>query len=328
MGHNLQIPLISTDQFRHREVLCWTLAFVLILPALGGIFALLFVDIGLSPAVLLFIVPATLWSGFPMWHARRLGEVRARLRTMGWDEQQARLLTLHGRRLTDALAALKGATGHPESGPLFPRENAIVQIHDGMSVMLRAEDGLVKSATVSLQTDIAEVDASGLGRAVILTGVFALIDGFTFGFPFFSVFMWPGLLFIWLPLTMLPRFAGRRYRRLRNIAVYLLAAPISCAAIWCNNRIAEGRADALVAAVKTYHATHGRYPKSLEELVPEIISHVPSPHYSLLGARFSYQPDERSESGVETAVLSYHESIYIRRCYSFQDNGWRRRGWR
>src|SRR5690606_16471879 len=96
------------------------------------------------------------------------------------------------------------------------------------------------------------------------------------------------LLVVGLPRAFLPRFRPVRRARLRNIAVYLSAVAIVWTFNLANQSIAQSRAQDLVDAVTAYQAEHKRYPRSLQDLVPEYIHEVPRAKYTLAFAEFRY----------------------------------------
>ena len=125
------------------------------------------------------------------------------------------------------------------------------------------------------------------------------------------------LVLLRLPWSFLPRFATVRKARLRNLAIYLAAAASLLVLNGANNGIAKNRADALVSAVKAYHAKYQRYPGSLDELVPEFATHVPRAKYTLMFHEFFYANRDGR------AMLSYTAlPPFGRPTYSFERGEW------
>ena len=94
------------------------------------------------------------------------------------------------------------------------------------------------------------------------------------------------MIVIVLPRAFLPKFRATRRERLRNIGIYLLAVATVVGLNRLNNFIAARRADDVIAAVKAFHAQNGRYPESLDALVPEFLTAVPRAKYTLTYGQF------------------------------------------
>lgn len=84
-----------------------------------------------------------------------------------------------------------------------------------------------------------------------------------------------------------------------------------------NNRVAQARAETLIAAVKTFHVKNQRYPGSLEELVPDFIDQVPLAKYTLGSNKFQYTTSDSS-----TSLFYVQFPPFGRRTYSFTGNAW------
>lgn len=79
----------------------------------------------------------------------------------------------------------------------------------------------------------------------------------------------------------------------------------------------RGRAEVLITAVKSFHAKNQRYPKSLEELVPEFIDWVPLAKYTFVFSSFWYG------TAPDNTILSYVDlPPFGRPTYSFTRNEW------
>ena len=164
----------------------------------------------------------------------------------------------------------------------------------------------------------ASVSQPSLRQAVLYGTLLVTVDVFLLGQGALALLVGICMLFIALPRTFLVRkFAAVRARRLRNIAVYLVAVIAVFLLNAENNRIARDRADILVSAVKAFHAKNQRYPNSLQELVPEHIDRVPLAKYALMFNRFSYHASDQGAS------LFYVDlRPFGRPTYSFTRNEW------
>lgn len=158
-----------------------------------------------------------------------------------------------------------------------------------------------------------------LPRALFRGGMLFIVDALLFNQGVISAAVGLWLLLLGLPRTFLvEKFRLVRPQRLRNLAVYLTSVILVFAFNAANNRIAQNRAETLVSAVKTFHAKNQRYPKSLQELVPDYIPEVPTAKYTLISSKFWYAPADG------TAMLFYVETPpFGRQTYSFEREEWR-----
>jgi hypothetical protein len=134
------------------------------------------------------------------------------------------------------------------------------------------------------------------------------------------------LVAIWLFVVSLPRaLIARKYvtvraQCLRNIAVYFGAVIIVFVLNTANISIAQSRAETLVSAVKAFHSKNQRYPRSLDELVPEQIDHVPLAKYTLAFNQFNYyRLTEQDASLSYTAVPPFGRPTYFFRLNKWVD---------
>lgn len=109
-----------------------------------------------------------------------------------------------------------------------------------------------------------------------------------------------------------------------GIALFRLAMPVvTWGVVMANSdfqlKRAEENAQQVVAACEQFDADHGRFPKSLDELVPEYMPSVPTVKYaSGHWGRFIYI------SGPENALLGWYVvPPYLRKTYDFENRQWR-----
>lgn len=92
-----------------------------------------------------------------------------------------------------------------------------------------------------------------------------------------------------LPKAYLFSLAGRNNRPILRIAGGLVIAAVAIMlTINFNNRVAQDRAERLVAAIESYRAVNGSYPVDLDRLVPGYVEDVPIAKYTLSFNRFVY----------------------------------------
>lgn len=155
-------------------------------------------------------------------------------------------------------------------------------------------------------------------RAVLLGALLVAVDAFFLNQGVLALLVGLWTLLVGLPRTFLAKkYVPVRTQRLRNIAVYLLAVILVFVFNVANNRLARSRAETLVSAVKAFHDKNQRYPKSLEELVPDQIKRVPLAKYTFIFNRFSYYTSDRG-----TNLLYVNFPPFGRRTYSFTRNAW------
>jgi hypothetical protein len=154
--------------------------------------------------------------------------------------------------------------------------------------------------------------ASAFRRAAALF----VVDGLIIGWGF-SAFVGLWTLFVSLPRALRDTDRERRRRRFARAAVYLGVVLLVFAWLLPNHRMAERRANKLVAAVKAYKHEHQRYPATLEELVPRYVDEVPVAMYIVLSSHFFYYnlPDR--------PLLFYVFSFpFGRMVYNFEKDRW------
>lgn len=80
----------------------------------------------------------------------------------------------------------------------------------------------------------------------------------------------------------------RRSKALRLAAVYFVLFISTMTLIQYNWHLAEQRSVPLISAIERFHSDRGRYPETLEELVPAYLPSVPNAGFTLMSRRFHY----------------------------------------
>jgi len=147
-------------------------------------------------------------------------------------------------------------------------------------------------------TDINKQDKyKNLKRVTISSGLCALaiflIDAFLIGAPMISVFVLLYLIFYIAPVTLFsirnkPRFKYFGCKFL--IYAILLSASIGFHAY--DISIAERRSEIIIATVNQYHQDLGRYPDTLQNLVPAYLSEIPEPRIAPGEFYYGGAPDD------------------------------------
>ena len=121
-----------------------------------------------------------------------------------------------------------------------------------------------------------------LKRATITSGLCALfifiVDSFTIGAPMISAFVLIYLIVYVGPVTL---FSIKNRPRLKYFGCkFLIYAILIFSSISFHNydiSIALKRSEVIIAAVNQYHQDQGRYPETLQNLVPGYLSEIPEP---------------------------------------------------
>jgi hypothetical protein len=157
-----------------------------------------------------------------------------------------------------------------------------------------------------------------IGRAVLLGTLLVVIDAFFLNQGAIALLVGLWMLLVGLSRTFVAKkYATVRAARLRNIAVYFVAVILVFVFNALNNHLAQSRANALISAVKAFHGKNQRYPRSLEELVPDYVERVPLAKYTLMVNKFWYYTSDQDAS------LFYVDfPPFGRPTYSFRRDAW------
>lgn len=116
-----------------------------------------------------------------------------------------------------------------------------------------------------------------------------LLDAFIMGQGMIAAAILLGVA-VWLvPKAALFFAAGRNGWPTTRLALLLAATAVAIMlTINLNNTLAQQRAQQLIAAIEIYRAASGRYPPTLDALVPGYIDTIPQAKYTLTFNRFLY----------------------------------------
>lgn len=143
------------------------------------------------------------------------------------------------------------------------------------------------------------------GSLLIAAGLYFL-DAIWLGQGGIAVFALLSLAIFFVPATLLAWYRKNRFvRNLRaaRTLLYLTMALAILATIRIDLAGARGKADAIVAALKSHQAKTGHYPDTLEQLVPDYLPAIPKARFSLTMNEYRYHV-ARSD-GRESHTLSY-----------------------
>jgi len=118
---------------------------------------------------------------------------------------------------------------------------------------------------------------------------------------------------IWFLISLVKNAIQRPGWRLALLRTAI--PPLTLGLAWANDavqiRVAEKNAARVVAACEEYHATNGRFPKSLDELVPQYMPSVPRAKYCLgPWCQFHYFYNQGHPMLVWYVVPPYYRKIY------------------
>lgn len=132
------------------------------------------------------------------------------------------------------------------------------------------------------------------------------------------------LLGVWIVVVRLPLLALAWNRkplliyRAKKIAIYLIAVSTVLAWVAFNRELGNRRAENIVAVVHAYATRHGRYPASLEELVPAFLPAVPSAKLTFVSNQFEYRLMPGGAHWLTWTVVP----PFGRRSYIFEEKRW------
>jgi hypothetical protein len=157
--------------------------------------------------------------------------------------------------------------------------------------------------------------------AAVSAIVFYVADAFSFFLPPWALLLLAMVLYF-LPAALWALRTDHRVARFRAVkaTIYCVAAVSTVLTIDLQNRMADRRAVKLGDACLAYRTKYHHYPKELEALVPEFISSVPPPRYSLPPTdSFRYF----SDAGQEEPMLWYEVfPLFGRRFYHMESRKW------
>lgn len=140
------------------------------------------------------------------------------------------------------------------------------------------------------------------------------------------------LIGIFLILVYLPRslrakkYASCRRERLIRFSVYLTAVGVVLTLIPINRQVSKGRAELIIVAVESYKAANGKYPDSLDRLVPQFIAEIPTQaRISFFDRGFRYfvrSYDEGSELKESHTLMYVTMPPFGRATYNFERKSW------
>jgi hypothetical protein len=153
----------------------------------------------------------------------------------------------------------------------------------------------------------------GIKRSVVAAAFLLVWDGAMFGSFLMSSLFCP----IWFLVSLLKNAIERPGWGLALVRIGIPALTLGL--VRANSAVqlgvAEANAQRVVVACEEYHAANGRFPKKLDELVPQYMNSVPRAKYCLAGD-FAYH-------NFGTPMLVWQVvPPYYRKIYNFDTRSW------
>ena len=160
--------------------------------------------------------------------------------------------------------------------------------------------------------------STSLRGSIIIALCLLVLDAFVLGQGAIAIFTIVAVVFWFIPKTL---FAWKRKNMFAiwalKVMIYSLMAAAILTANAVNNHLAKTRAEHLIVAVNEYKAQYQRYPRTLDELVPELLTKIPKAKYTVLFNNFIYTNRESH------ATLMYFDfPPFGRTYYDFNKQEW------
>ena len=149
-------------------------------------------------------------------------------------------------------------------GPLIASLAIWLAIAVGIVVVYRRRRSPLKRAALVI---VPSLVFDGLYSGQGILSVLAFVVGF-------------GSQVLFALLACAQRRGGVGLQRLGAAGLYFVSIPVMLLWIAGNNRIANDRAWEIIAACRRFEHAHGAFPRTLDELVPDYLPHVPRAKYT------------------------------------------------
>lgn len=136
----------------------------------------------------------------------------------------------------------------------------------------------------------------------------------------FSIIVCP----IWFLVTVIRSYlAGTEWRlALARAAIPALTLGIALANTLIQWQIAEVNGERIVRACESFYSDNGRYPNTLNELVPRYLPSIPPAKYSMDGDFHYYNSRDSDSSDGPAPMLWWNQLLFQHNIYSFDGRGW------
>lgn len=136
----------------------------------------------------------------------------------------------------------------------------------------------------------------------------------------FSIIVCP----IWFFVTVIKNHLARTEWRIAlfRAAIPALTLGIALANTLIQWEIADANGERIVRACDSFYSDNGRYPKTLNELVPRYLPSIPPAMYSIFGDFHYYNSRDSDDLDGPTPILWWDQFLPLRKIYSFDRRGW------
>ncbi|MBV9189460.1 MAG: hypothetical protein JOZ85_03195 [Betaproteobacteria bacterium] len=145
----------------------------------------------------------------------------------------------------------------------------------------------------------------------VIAAALAMCDAFFFSQGVFAIALCLAGLLYYVPRAIGARPDPSLFRlRVVKAAVVTFSGAAAIVVIVAFNNIAEGRAGEVIAAAENFKARFGRYPETLDELVPLFMSEVPKAKPAGMMRTFDYRVLGEEHTLMYTVVPPFGRKVY------------------
>lgn len=102
-----------------------------------------------------------------------------------------------------------------------------------------------------------------------------------------------------------------------KVAIYVITAVAILGTHSFNTNLGESNANRIIYAVSDYRAEHGKYPETLEELVPKYLDNVPRSSVRLIANKYRYWG-----KGSHYNLMWVKVPPFFKKTYDFESERW------
>jgi hypothetical protein len=155
-------------------------------------------------------------------------------------------------------------------------------------------------------------------KTVIKSAIFFILDAFVINQGVISIFLVLTIVFWWLPKSAFKKYTKQSPKQeFVKVLIYGCTAIAVFTSININNTIAKNRAADLVQTIENYRQATGKYPNTLDNLIPKYFPQLPKAKYTLGFNNFIYLNHEGNIS-----LFYYDFPPFGRPTYIFERKEW------
>jgi len=172
----------------------------------------------------------------------------------------------------------------------------------------------------ALTESVARAPMSPVRKSLVFAGTLFFVDAFLLNQGIVSGLV-VLIVFCCIPVALWP-LVRKDVTRFRHRIVQIGIVLAGCFAVfgmnWLQNELADRKAVKLGTACLEFHAKNSHYPRRLDDLVPNVISEIPTAKYSLMDSQFHYIVDGSGEPEIYYLVMP----PFGRRFYHVEKGTW------